>query len=158
MFLNVNKQQDHGVELETSVRFYRQASFRFWYAYTHGEIEEDLDDGRTQSTYNLIRRPRHSYRFSFSYSPIASVRIRSDIQAYGDRIDTDFSTEQQVTLGGYFLWGAYISYTPASFIRLFVDAKNLLNNTTYEETYGYTALPIQVVGGLSIHLFEPPSR
>ena len=135
--INRDKQSDEGFELGAKMYIGQALALQADYAYVYGEITEKIDE-QAQTTYNLIRRPQHTYRLAVDWYPMQDLLLRSHIQALGRRTDTDFSTFTTIDLSPYTLVGFYASYTfhkrPVS---VFLDVKNLLNQDNYVETVGY---------------------
>ncbi|HEX2607274.1 MAG TPA: hypothetical protein VHK91_07840, partial [Flavisolibacter sp.] len=65
----------------------------------------------------------------------------------------NFYTLEPKVLNAYVLWNAYAEYRLFNNgLTLFVDAKNLTNNTDYFEVYGYNVQGTTVNGGIRFKL------
>lgn len=136
--INRDKQEDRGLELEPSVYIATQWQIDLAYAFVFGK-QYIREEGKPRAEYNLIRRPKHSYRAQIQWTPSSKWMLRANIQALGERLDTHFSASEQVTLSSYGLLDLYASYTffEKGSIQAFLDAKNIFDQSNYTEALGY---------------------
>ena len=154
-YINLNKQSDYGFEAEVSARPGKSLTLRAFYAYVDGQITDK--SGTKDTTYhNLIRRPKHSFGINLGYQATPEFYISANLKTFSNRSDlffnsTTFGTEK-VTLDSYALLDVYLEYKLSKGkIKLFVDAKNLLNQD-YMEVYGYNTLKFNIMTGLNFRL------
>lgn len=153
--INLNKQNDHGFELEPTVYINKQLSLKLFYAYVDGKVTTKSND--KDSTYaNLIRRPKHSLGINVTYQITPQLFVSTQISSYGKRSDLYYDavtfSQQPATLAAYMLWNAYVSYGfVQNRIKLFADLKNIAN-TKYTEVYGYSTQGFNVTGGVRIKI------
>ncbi len=154
-YINLNKQRDFGFEAEVSARPWKSLTLRAFYAYVDGQITDK--SGTKDTTYhNLIRRPKHSFGINLGYQATPEFYISANLKTFSNRSDlffnsTTFDTEK-VTLDSYALLDVYLEYKLwKGKIKLFVDAKNLLNQD-YMEVYGYNTLKFNIMTGLNFRL------
>lgn len=151
-YVNLNNQDDSGVEAEVSVRLSDVFTVKAFYAYVDGYLT-DKSSGTDLTTYNLVRRPRNTFGINLGYAASQRFYVSLNTRAYGSRSDiyfnpTTFLTEK-VTLNSFVLVDIYLEYRlPSPNLKFFIDGKNLLNQD-YMEVYGYNALGSNVLGGLS---------
>ena len=116
-----------------------QISIAYAYVFGRQKTKDDNDEGTR--VYNLIRRPKHTYRAQLQWTPTSRWMIRTNIQVLGSRMDTDFGTFpfRNVTLNSYTLLDVYASYAflKKKQLRVFTDVKNLLNQEDHVEVLGY---------------------
>ena len=130
-------------------------NLRAFYAFVDGQIT-DRSGSKDTAYHNLIRRPKHSVGFSAGYQLLPRLYVSGNVKSIGNRSDlffnsTTFATEN-VTLASYVLVDLYVEYTlRKDKLKLFVDAKNILNQD-YMEIYGYNTLKFNVMTGLTIRL------
>ena len=79
--------------------------------------------------------------------------ISSSVQFIGKRTDNYYDpvtyTASEVELEAYTMWNAYVEYKLANNrMSIFADAKNLLNNNSFYEVYGYSVPGINITGGV----------
>ncbi len=153
--INLNKQNDHGFELEPTIYINRQLSLKLFYAYVDGKVTTKNND--KDSTYaNLIRRPKHSVGINMAYQITPQLFVSTQISSYGKRSDLYYNavtfSQQPATLAAYMLWNAYVSYGFIhNRIKLFADLKNIAN-TKYTEVYGYNTQGFNITGGIRIKI------
>jgi len=155
LYVNLNKQTDHGVEAEVNLKPVESVSVRVWYAYVDGEIT-DKSLPNEPSYHNLFRRPRHSLGMNVGVAVTPRFYVSANVRSIGQRSDLYFNmstfTSQTVSLDTYLLLDAYAEYKIWNDrLRIWVDAKNLLNQEYYE-VFGYTTQPANFMAGLNIRL------
>lgn len=153
---NRDKQHDFGAELEMNYSPTGKLNLKASYAYIDGKITQALE-GKDTSYYNLMRRPKHTVNFFAGYQLTKQLYISSSVQFIGKRTDNYYDPftylPSEVELKAYTMWNAYAEYKLASDkLKFFVDAKNLLNNKSFYEVYGYAVPGINVTAGLRFKL------
>ena len=153
---NRDKQHDFGAELELNYVITKKLNLKTSYAYIDGKITQKLE-GKDTTFYNLIRRPKHAVNLFVSYQAAKHFFINGSLQFAAKRIDTYFDPNTfiptQVNLKAYALLNVYGEYQLVNNrLTLFIDAKNVTNNTNYYEVYGYNVQGINVTGGIRFKL------
>ncbi len=152
LYVNLNKQSDHGFELELNAQPTKALSLRAWYAFVNGQIT-DKSFG-TDSTYNnLFRRPKNTFGVFVGYAVTQKFYVSANFKLTGQRSDLYFNTSsfasQEVILDSYALLDVYCSYKLWNDrLTAWLDAKNLLNQDYYE-VFGYNTQPVNFVAGLN---------
>ncbi len=150
-YVNLNKQDDYGFEIESTIQVNDQLSIRAFYAFVDGEVTTKTFTNTDTTFNNLIRRPKNSFGVNIGYQITKSLFASVNVKAFGDRKDTffdlnDFSTTS-VNLSAYQLLDIYAEYKLFDGkVRLFMDAKNILDQD-YTEVYGYNTLRFNVNTG-----------
>ncbi|HLK96980.1 MAG TPA: TonB-dependent receptor [Hymenobacter sp.] len=151
-YINLNRQNDRGLEVEPTFRPNDKLTIRGFYAYVTGKVTTKA--GERDTTYaNLIRRPNHSFGLNVGYHLTPALFVSTNLKTFGQRGDLFFNSEtfatEAATLKAYQLWDVYAEYQLfGNKLKLFVDAKNLLGQE-YFETYGYTTLGRNANAGVS---------
>jgi len=152
---NLNKQHDYGVQAEIN---YTDKKLRLGasYAYIDGRLTDKIS-GKDSSYYNLVRRPKHAVKLFGGYNITPALYVSTTLQLTGKRTDNYFDPNtymsSQVDLNAYTLWGVYAQYSlTKNRINVFVDVKNITNNTDYYEVYGYAVQGTTVNAGLHFKL------
>jgi vitamin B12 transporter len=149
-YINQDKQVDHGVDVEGNWAINSQCKAKAFYSYVNGSIVSNGDSGPN----NLYRIPRHTLGTTMSYQILKGWLISVNFKIVGKRIDVFYNsqtfTNDQVSLKAYQLLDFYTEVSVGKF-KLFMDSKNLLNQN-YFEVYGYSVLPLNVQGGMSLTL------
>ncbi|MBX2922472.1 MAG: TonB-dependent receptor [Chitinophagaceae bacterium] len=151
--INLDKQKDHGFEIEPTLYINKALTVKLFYAYTDGEVTTQ-NSGKDSTYSNLIRRPKHSFGANIGYQVTPQFYISTQLSNYSKRSDLyyDMSSYSQkaVTLAAYTLWNAYAEYAFAgNRVKLFADAKNI-GNTRFNEVYGYSATRFNFTGGIRL--------
>ncbi len=154
-YVNLNKQSDHGLEVELNARPNASLTFRTFYAFVDGQVTDK--SGPKDSTYNnLFRRPKHSLGVNVSYKVTPKLFISANLKTIGNRSDLYFNLStfdtENVVLEPYTLIDLYVEYTIwKDNLKVWLDAKNLLNQN-YAEVYGYNTQQVNFMAGLNIRL------
>lgn len=156
--INLDKQKDHGIEIEPTLYISKQLTLKLFYAYVDGKVttQSKADVTKDTSYANLIRRPKHSFGANIGYQVTPQFFISTQVNSYAKRSDLyyDMSTYSQkpVTLSAYTLWNAYAEYAFVhGRIKFFADVKNI-TNAKYTEVYGYSTIGFNFTGGLRIKI------
>jgi vitamin B12 transporter len=158
IYLNRDKQHDHGVQAEINYQPGPKFSFKASYAYIYGKGTQKLASGKDSVFYNLLRRPKNTVNLSAGYQLTKYFFISSSLQATGQRSDIAYQSlppygSVPVTLKAYALWNMYAEYHLLNNnLILFADAKNLTNNTRYYEAYGYSVQGFTINTGIRFKL------
>ena len=150
-YINQDKQNDYGFELEASYTFAKKFLLKAFYTYTDGEITT-VKNGKDTSFNNLLRRPKSGFGFNLSGKINKRLYVSSNLLAIGKRKDayfdnTTFSTVQ-ADLDSYLLWDVYAEYSfYENKLSLFADLRNV-SNSRYTEVSGYNTLRFNGYGGI----------
>jgi vitamin B12 transporter len=156
-YVNRDRQKDHGVELEFQYMPDNRWSLKVSYAFVDGQLTQKLATKDT-TFHNLIRRPKHTGNFFAGYQATNKLFVSTSMQYFSKRNDiyynpNNFYAPEQKELKAYFLWNAYAEYKLLSNgLVIFIDAKNLTNNTDYQEVYGYNVQGFTAYGGIRFKL------
>jgi vitamin B12 transporter len=104
-------------------------------SYTYLETRNDVSGAR------LVRRPRHVGDIDAHVPATKAWLVGAGLHLVADRVDSGGP------LGGWTTARLYTSYAINPGLRLKLRVENALNRT-YEEVYGYAALPRGVFGGV----------
>jgi vitamin B12 transporter len=151
---NADKQKDQGFEIETIIRPADKWSIVANYAYVDGKVTTlSAATGKDTSFYNLYRRPKNTINTTFGLQASKKFFTSVGVRWVDKRDDlffnsTSFSTEKKV-LASYYNLDAYASYQAISFIKLFVDCRNITNQQ-YFDSYGYNSRRFNFMAGATI--------
>ena len=152
---NRDKQHDYGTEAELSYSLNQHVNFKLTYDYVNGKITQKTG-GKDTTYYNLIRRPKNNVHVFISYK-LNDFFISASVQVTGKRMDTYYDpvtfSPSQVDLKSYALLDLYAAYDLLkNKLNVFIDAKNIANNKSYYEVYGFSVPGIHITGGLRFQL------
>lgn len=153
-YINQDKQNDQGLELELSAQPVRPIMLKAFYSYVDGKVTTKQNSKDT-SFFNLTRRPRSSFGFNLAWQVNASLSVNTGLTVTGKRTDIiydAFYNPVKVNLKGYALLDLYAEY---AFMKkrliVFTGLRNL-TNSRYTEVYGFNTLGFNATGGLRCNL------
>jgi vitamin B12 transporter len=146
-YINQAKQYDEGLELEWKYKWSSKINLDGFYAFVTGKLVQA--DGQTEA--NLFRRPKHSLGLNLRATLSPKFTAALYYKWMGSRQDSYYDAAlgqgMTVDLKAYNLLDAYVQYTPKQSIKLFVDAKNILD-IDYVDFTGYTTKGFNLNVGL----------
>jgi vitamin B12 transporter len=149
-YINQNKQNDYGFELEGKWNITNQLQAKVLYAYVDGEVTAQVGSKDT-TYYNLHRRPQSQLNVSLGSQITKALYVSAQANAFGKNKDFSFSMtppyQTEVTLDNYVLLNFYAEYAfLKNRIKVFADLRNL-GDVEYNEIYGYNAPGFNGYGG-----------
>ncbi len=148
-FINQDKQNDWGFEIEPTINFKNKAQIILAYAHVDGNLTTK-NAGKDTTYFNLLRRPKNTFSATFNYPVTKKLFASLAIRNFGKRADFDFTSYQALTLKAYWLVDIYAEYRFTKNIKFFADLKNI-TNTNYQELAGYNTLGRNINAGITIH-------
>jgi vitamin B12 transporter len=150
-YVNLDKQKDHGAELELLFKPTNNITLKAFYSFVNGKITT-VQNGKDTSYFNLIRRPKHSAGLNAGIKPADKSYISANLSWIGERKDAYFDAMTfqtvNVTLKSYFLLDVYAEYAVyKNRIRVFADLRNVADSK-YNETAGFNAPGFSGYGGI----------
>ncbi len=153
-YINQDKQQDHGFEIESALKLGKTTSLKMFYSYVDGEITTK-NNGRDTTYYNLIRRPRSSFGFTFGSNFTRQLYVSTSLNAVGKSYDNSFDASfnpVKVKLAGYALINLYTEYSiKNSRYKFFLDLHNI-TDAKFTEIYGFNTMGFNSTGGIRFTL------
>ena len=142
-YINLNRQNDHGFELEPSVSI-GKVSIKGFYAFVDGKISTETFLKKDTTYNNLLRRPKHSFGSTVACQLNKNIYASLQLQSFGKRNDIyyDPNTYERFDkkLDAYQLVNVYVEYKiPGDKLKFYLDVKNLLNQD-YMEVSGYNVM------------------
>ncbi len=149
-YINYNKQEDKGVEVEVIAHPVEKLTVKAFYAYVDGEVTTVGGSGKDTTYSNLIRRPNHTGQIELGYQLTKNLFVSTNIRHIGSRNDLfyKFPASENVALDPYTMWNAYAEYRLGK-ARVFFNANNITNNKKYWEIYGYAVLGFNMQSGVA---------
>jgi len=151
-YFNIAQQTVNGVEFESKITLAKNFSLTANYAYlTSKEINQSRITFK-DSVYNyLLRRPKHSFNITASYSFDNGLFLSTSGKYVGKRNDFGGYQQADVQLSSYFLLGAYAEYKFEKYIKVFADVQNITNKKFFD-IRGYNSIPFLFNGGVTFTL------
>jgi vitamin B12 transporter len=149
VYVNLNEQNDKGIDVEASFSLNKKFKLKMFYSYVDGFV---ISNGT--ETNNLYRIPKNTFGINAAYSVLPGLALSLNYKYTGQRNDLFFNTNtftnDEVNLASYHLLDFYGEYSfRKGRYKVFIDLKKILNQDYYE-VYGYSVLPNTVNGGFSI--------
>lgn len=145
VYRNLNKQQDHGFELEAKVKPYHGVQLNISYAYVNGHLitPDDVEFD------NLTRRPKNTIGANLELSFLKKITGNLRYKFMGQRNDLDFRSypAEVVNLSAAHIVDMYVQFQPQKRFTLFADLKNIFDRN-YVEIIGYTTKGFNFTTGL----------
>jgi vitamin B12 transporter len=157
LYYNYDEEKGSGIEWEGSASFARIWSLTA--NYTWLKMQETTQSHTTydDTTYNYaLRVPEHTVNLTLGVSPTRHLSVslsghyeskRFDIGGY----DASFNPLPDVTLAPFFILNGYAEYRVIGWLKLFAQARNILN-TKFYTIYGYNSIPAMVTAGATVDL------
>ncbi|HDZ26712.1 hypothetical protein LCGC14_0699930 [marine sediment metagenome] len=141
-YVNIGKAESKGAEILIQARPFDDMSFNA--AYTRTEAKDKDTDT------DLLRRPKQKFSASLNYNFQKKANINLTFIRIGEQDDMDFATwpSTRLTLPGYSLLNAAVSFNPASSFQIFFRLDNIFNEE-YEMVKGYGTPGFSVYGGVN---------
>ena len=151
-YINQDKQNDYGIELESDVVIAKKIAVKFNYAYVNGNITTKYN-GKDTTYFNLLRRPKSTFGLQLSGNIKSRFFAKAGICYVGKRKDISYDASfnaVDLTLNEYVLLNLYGEYSFANNrFKLFADILNA-TNTKYNEIYGFNTMGINASLGIRI--------
>ena len=153
-YINQDKQNDNGVELELNWQPIKPVMLKAFYSYVDGKITTKQNNKDT-SFFNLTRRPRSSFGFNLAWQVTGALSVNTGLTVTGKRTDITydaFFNQAPVNLKGYALLNFYAEYAFMKKKLIVFTALRNLTNTKYTEVYGFNTMGFNATGGLRCNL------
>ncbi len=149
-YINQNKQNDKGLELEIGFKPNKKTVFNVFYAYVDGTVQ--VSDS-SPKVFNLIRRPKNNIgaNLGYTFTPkfYASANYKWSDKRTDQYYDSSFNFNS-VNLKSYSTVDAYVQYKAQKNLSLFADVKNIFD-TNFNDFAGYATKGINFNAGLSFN-------
>jgi vitamin B12 transporter len=144
-YINIGKAESKGAEILIQARPFDDMSFNATYTRTEAK-DKDTDA-------DLLRRPKQKFSASLNYNFQKKANINLTFIRIGEQDDMDFSAwpSTRLTLPGYSLLNAAVSFNFTSSFQIFCRLDNILNKE-YEMIKGYGTPGFSVYGGVNFFL------
>jgi vitamin B12 transporter len=145
-YMNLNKQEDQGGELEAAYRTDKW-SFSGNYTYTTGKVTTPVN-GKDTTYNNLYRRPKNAVNLSAGFQATPKLFLSTALRTTGQRIESVFGGTP-VNIDSYYTLDAYAEYRVTSTLKVFADGKNLTNQQFFDIP-GYSTKKFNFMAGVSL--------
>ena len=129
-YLNKDKQNDYGVELETELKMGKKVKWVNNITYVNGEGTMD-----NQKIKNFYLRPNFTMNSILNFQPTEKLTVSPSFRFVGNRLKGEYD-EGPEKLSNYYTLDFYAGYNISKKIRGFVDARNITDQF-YMDIIGY---------------------
>lgn len=153
-YINYNKQNDYGAEVEAEYACNDRFTLKGYYAYVNGKVT--AQNGNKDTSYdNLFKRPHHTFGINAGYQLTPAFFVGTDLKYTGQRNDLQFDpvtyAPEDVSLHPYVLWNIHAGYALKEKFHFFIDLKNI-TNSNYMDAVGYATRRFNFDAGLRVVL------
>lgn len=149
-YINLDKQDDHGVELEASLKAGKW-SFSGNYTYTTGKVTTPVN-GKDSTFYDLYRRPKNAVNISAGLQATRALFVSMAFRAVGKRIESVYGgPPSTLDTYAYYTLDGYAEYKLSKRLKAFADLKNLTNQL-YFDIPGYNSKRFNFMAGIAVHM------
>jgi vitamin B12 transporter len=150
-YINLDKQNDHGVELEASLKV-GAWSFSGNYTYTTGTVTNPVN-GKDSTYYDLYRRPKNALNLKAGFQATKALFLDIAFRAVGKRVESSYygpPTTAYAYAYAYYTLDGYAEYKITKQLKAFADLKNLTNQLFFDEP-GYNSKRFNFMAGVALH-------
>ena len=144
-YINRDKQNDYGFELESITTIDKIGNWVNNFTYVDGEGKND-----NVKVKNFYRRPNFSFNSTLTLQPAKGLTIMPSFRFVGSRLKGTYDAGPAL-MPQYYTVDFYTSYNFTKQLRAFVDLRNITNQQ-YFDVVGYTSRKFNVMAGLSFSL------
>ena len=149
-YINQDKQNDNGIELESTLQLGKKITLKLFYTYVDGKITTKKA-GKDTTYFNLIRRPNSTFGLSLGSDLTKHLYVSTQLNAVGKRTDITYDASFNpvaIDLKSYILWDVYAAYAVLkNKFKVFTDLHNI-TNAKYTEVYGFNTMGFTVSAGV----------
>lgn len=155
LYYNYDEEWGHGIEWEGSVNFAKSWSLTANYTWLKMKEQTQSHIDYSDTTYNYaLRVPEHTVNITLGVRPLRLLFVslsghyeskRYDIGGY----DSNFNPLPDVALDPFFILNGYAEYRPLHCLKLFAEARNILNRKFFT-IYGYNSIPAMFTAGATV--------
>ncbi len=149
-YMNLDKQDDHGLELEASLKT-GAWSFSANYTYTTGKVTTPVN-GKDSSFYDLYRRPKNAFNLTAGVQADRDLFLSLSLRTIGRRIESVYGgPPSTLDAYGYYTLDGYVEYRVFGQSKAFADFKNITNQQFFDIP-GYASMKFNFMAGIKLHL------
>ncbi len=141
-YINRDKQNDYGFEVENSTAIGKIGSWVSNLTYVDGQGT----DGNVKVK-NLYRRPNFTFNSTLTLQPIKALTVAPSFRFVGSRLKGTYDAGPDL-MPQYYTLDFYAGYSCTKQVRLFVDYRNITNQK-YFDVVGYNSRKANCTVGIS---------
>jgi vitamin B12 transporter len=149
-YMNLDKQDDHGLELEASLQT-GNWTLSTNYTYTTGKVTTPVN-GKDSSFYDLYRRPKNAFNLTAGFQADRDLFLSLSFRTVGSRIESVYGgPPSTLDAYGYYTLDGYVEYRVFGQCKTFADFKNITNQQFFDIP-GYASMKFNFMAGIKLHL------
>jgi len=150
-YINADKQNDNGFELEATARFSKWLTVSANYSYTDGTLHTTSDfTGKDTSVYNHYRIPRNLFNLQVDVQPVKQLYFGVHLRTVSSHEEPAYMAPP-TKVKGYYTLDLHAYYAIIEQVKIFVDCMNVTDQK-YFDIRGYNTRRFNAIGGIRIVL------
>lgn len=150
-YINADKQNDYGFELEASANINKVLSVSANYTYTDGKLHTTSDfTSKDTALFNHYRVPRNLFNLQVNVQPISSLYFGVHLKAVSGHEEPAYMAPP-FELKGYYTLDLHAQWSIVKQVQIFTDLLNLTNQH-YFDIRGYNSKKFNAMAGVRITL------
>ncbi|MDB5198938.1 MAG: hypothetical protein JWO92_901 [Chitinophagaceae bacterium] len=149
-YINEDKQKDHGVETELSLRISRHINLSANYTYVTGEISTKDFAGRDTTYENFYRKPSQTFNFTISYQAMKELFLSTHFKIISKFYEAQYAAAPY-QMKGYYTLDVYGEYKFNNNFKVFADLQNITNQK-YFDIRGFNSKQFNFNAGINLNL------
>lgn len=141
-YINRDKQNDYGFELESNIAIDKKGNWVNNFTYVDGEGKTD-----NVKVKNFYRRPNFTFNSMLTLQPVKGLTVMPSFRFVGSRLKGQYD-EGAAVMPQYYTVDFYTGYNFTKQFRVFVDLRNITNQK-YFDIAGYNSRQFNWASGLS---------
>ncbi|MBS1599713.1 MAG: TonB-dependent receptor [Bacteroidetes bacterium] len=142
-YINRDKQNDYGFELESTVQLGKIGSWNNNFAYVHGRGEQD-----NVKMDNLFRRPNFTWNSALALQPVKQLTIAPSLRVIGTRLKAPYDIGPD-KMPSYYTVDCLLAYK-INHVRFFAEFHNITNQQ-YFDIVGYNTKRFNMLAGVYLN-------
>lgn len=144
-YINRDKQNDYGFELESNIALGRNSSWVNNLTYIDGETKSENTKMK-----NLFRRPNFTFNSALNLQPAEGLQVTPSFRFVGNRLKGLYDAGPN-PIPHYYTLDLYASYAFIKQARVFLDLRNITNQL-YFDVPGYNSRRFNFMAGIYMNL------
>lgn len=150
-YINADKQNDNGIELEATANISKVFSVSANYTYTDGKLHTTSDfTSKDTAIFNHYRVPRNLFNLQVNVQPVSSLYFGVHVRAVSGHEEPAYMAPP-FELKGYYTLDFHAQWSIVKQVQIFADLLNLTNQR-YFDIRGYNSKRFNGMGGVRISL------
>ncbi|HWB28631.1 MAG TPA: TonB-dependent receptor [Chitinophagaceae bacterium] len=150
-YINADKQDDNGFELEAQANISKAFSVSANYTYTDGTLHTTSDfTGKDTALFNHYRVPRNLFNLQVNIQPLQQLYFGIHVRAVSGHEEPAYMAPP-FKVSGYYTLDLHVQYEANKQLQLFADFMNVTNQQ-YFDIRGYNSKRFNFIGGIRVQL------